>query len=123
MYINAIEAKRMVTEAKELNAQFRELIRGNAQLYAFQSRTSEYSMSPERFVIRRETEVQVLTRLIGQVVRLNRESGCSFLAGFIRDFNKTQTKWDLIDEVYEMAMGWIATEEEMYDILFPAQIA
>ena len=36
---------------------------------------------------------------------------------------KTQTKWDLIDEVYEMAMGWIATEEEMYDILFPAQIA
>ena len=46
-----------------------------------------------------------------------------FPAGFIRDFNKTQTKWDLIDEVYEMAMGWIATEEEMYDILFPAQIA
>lgn len=87
MYINAIEAKRMVTEDKELNAKFRELIRGIAQLYAFQARTSEYSMSPERIVIRRETEVQVLTRLIGQVVRLNRESGCSFLAGFIRDFN------------------------------------
>ena len=79
MYINAIEAKRMVTEDKELNAKFRELIRGIAQLYAFQARTSEYSMSPERIVIRRETEVQVLTRLIGQVVRLNRESGCSFL--------------------------------------------
>ena len=44
MYINAIEAKRMVTEDKELNAKFRELIRGIAQLYAFQARTIEYSL-------------------------------------------------------------------------------
>lgn len=123
-HIATTNIKNLVKNNKEFNEKFRALIKGIAHLYAYQARTSEYSMSPERVIIRRESEIHALSVLIGQAVKLNREYDNGFFCCFIRDFGKVSTKWDILDEIYETAMSWLNEEEEdMYNVLFPRETA
>lgn len=114
------DTKKLVIENPEFRAMFKDLIRGIANLYSFQSRTSDYTMSPERICIRRETERELLWTLVGKMHKMNKFCEQQFMNGYIRDFNKAQTKWDLLDEAYEMAMEWAAHDDEMFNILYPA---
>lgn len=105
------EIKAMVVNDANFRAGFRELLRGAFRLYEFQAQTDLYYMSPEQILMRRETELVLLSGVVGQIVRLNRISGRKVLDGFIEGFNEVPTKWRLVDEAREFVVGWIAEDK------------
>lgn len=104
--------KALVNCDREIRKDFYDIIGDISRLYAFQARTNAYTMSPDRIYMRREMELMFLSRAVGKIVNLNRKSGNRLLDGFIRDFNKIQTKWNLVDEVYELAVVWYSEADE-----------
>lgn len=104
--------KSLVNSNKEIRKDFRDIVKDISNLYTFEARTSAYTMSPDRIYARREMTLVFLSRVVGKIVRLNRKSENQFLDGFIKDFNKISTKWNLVDETYELAVRWYSETDE-----------
>lgn len=112
------EIRTMVANDANFRKEFRELFRDIARLFEFRDRTNVYNSSPERILIRREMELTQLSKLIDRIVRLNRSSGERVLSGYIEDFDLISTKWNLIFEVYELVVDWIAEDKSAIRYFF-----
>ncbi len=108
--MNKKEIKRLVICNDDFRMEYKQVIRRIADLYAYQARTSAYTMSPERVIGRREQEKETLLGVIKNLLWLNRKFGRKIF-GFIKNADRIKTQWDLVDEFYEAAIELMKDKE------------
>lgn len=104
------EIKKQILTSDRFTLEFRNIFRRINNLYTLQARTSEYTMSPERVISRREQEREILARVTANIFWLNKEFG-RHVIGYVEDAKKIKVQWDIVDEYYELALDLMEDAE------------
>ena len=102
-YFNETAIKNLILTNDDFCMDLKKIFGRISILNTMQSRTSEYTMSPDRVIERRQKELKTLNCLVRDIFRLNKKYGGNIL-GLVRNSDKVNVQWDVTDELYEVVV-------------------
>lgn len=103
--------------AKELNR----IVAKIHFLHITQSRANKPTASPETIMLCREKVFRLLDSIVEDIIALNDSYGKSIME-FVPELDKIQTKWNLVDKFYLIAVDFMTDAEATQAIMSAANM-
>ena len=103
--------------AKELNR----IVAKIHFLHITQSRANKPTASPETIMLCREKVFRLLDSIVEDIIALNDSYGKSIME-FVPELDKVQTKWNLVDKFYLIAVDFMTDAEATQAIMSAANM-
>lgn len=110
----------LVTD-REFAKQFNRIIAKIHFLHITQSRANKSTASPETIMMCREKAFRLLDSIVDDIITLNDSYGKSIME-FVPELDKIQTKWNLVDKFYFIAVDFMTDAEATQAIMSAANM-
>lgn len=108
--LNRNEMKALLVSNKEFAKEFNRIVAKVHTLYVTKARATQSTASPETIVACRESVMKLLAGITKNIVALN-DAHDKTIMGYVEDLKLVQTKWNLADEFYLIAVEFMEDME------------